>query len=314
MHTAEQWRIADLASDPQLIAAGEEDHLGIGDLLDIFLLSSILTRPNVDHVDVSHGCVFEADETFNTARGDFLNADGQVQLDAAIVEGRDLRFGALAAAQELRHPISVARQILSVGPLLLSGEGVRRFGATYGALLCDGAELITDKARRQWEKTERQLREHADTKPGGSDTVGCVALDADGLIAVGTSTAGEDHNPPGRVGDSALPGCGFYAKNTLGGCAFTGIGEAIIQVVLAKTAVELLADGLHPDDVAQQAIELLGERVKGEGGCIILDNEGWFGWAHNSADMPCAVMTSAMEQPHVWLKKAEDRSARGAGS
>jgi L-asparaginase / beta-aspartyl-peptidase len=235
-------------------------------------------------------------------------------MDAAMMEGRDMRFGALAAAQGLRHPISVARQILGVGPLLLSGAGVRRFGETHGAELCDGAELITDKAREQWEKTEQQLREQPHTEPGGSDTVGCVALDTDGLIAVGTSTSGEDHNPPGRVGDSAVSGCGFYVKNTLGGCAITGIGEAIIQVVLAKTAVELLADGLHPDDAAQQAIDLLDDHVDGEGGCIILDNDGWFGWAHNSPDMPCAVMTSAMDTPRVWLKKAEDRRARAAAS
>src|SRR4051794_20122530 len=165
--------------------------------------------------------VFEGDQTFNAASGGFLNADGEVQLDAAIMEGGDLRYGALAAARGLRHPISVARQILDVGPLLLSGEGVTRFGEAYGAELCDPAELMTDKARREWEQTEHKLREQPHIEPGGSDTVGCVALDTTGLIAVGTSTGGEDHNPPGRVGDSAQVGCGFYADNTLGGCAMT---------------------------------------------------------------------------------------------
>jgi beta-aspartyl-peptidase (threonine type) len=255
---------------------------------------------------------FENDETFNAARGGFLNADGEVQMDAAIMEGRDLRYGALAAAQGLRHPISVARQILNVGPLLLSGKGVTRFGEANSAELCDPAELITAKARQQWEETEQQLREQRQIKPGGSDTVGCVALDADGLIVVGTSTSGEDHNPPGRVGDSAQVGCGFYAENTLGGCAMTGTGEAIMQVVLAKTVVEFLAEGLHPDDAAKQAIDLLGERVQGEGGCIVIDNHGQIGWAHNSTDMPCAVMTSTMDEPRVWLRKADAGAARAA--
>jgi L-asparaginase / beta-aspartyl-peptidase len=256
--------------------------------------------------------VMEDDETFNAARGGFLNADGEVQMDAAIMEGTDLCFGAMAAAHGLRHPISVARQILKVGPLLLSGEGVTRFGEAHDAELCDPAELITTKARQQWEQTEQQLREQRQIKLGGSDTVGCVALDADGLIAVGTSTGGEDHNPPGRVGDSAQVGCGFYAENTLGGCAMTGTGEAIMQVVLAKTVVEFLAAGLHPDDAAKQAIDLLSERVKGEGGCIVIDNDGQVGWAHNSTDMPCGVMTSAMEQPRVWLRKADAGAARAA--
>lgn len=249
--------------------------------------------------------VFEDDETFNAARGSFLNADGEVQMDATMMEGRDLRFGALAAAQGLRHPISVARQILGVGPLLLSGEGVTRFGEIRGAELCDPSELITAKARQQWQQTEQQLREQEQAKSASHDTVGCVALDVEGLIAVGTSTGGEDHNPPSRIGDSAQIGCGLYADNRLGGCAMTGTGEAMMQLVLAKTLVELLAAGVHPDEAAQQAIDMLGERVKGEGGCIVLDNEGWFGWAHNSADMPCAVMTSTMDEPRVWLKKAE---------
>ena len=255
---------------------------------------------------------FEDDQTFNAARGGFLNADGEVQMDAAIMEGGDLRYGALAAAQGLRHPISVARTILDVGPLLLSGEGVTRFGEANSAELCDPAELITAKARQQWEETEQQLREERQAGSTGHDTVGCVALDADGMIAAGTSTGGEDHNPPGRVGDSAQVGCGFYAENTLGGCAMTGIGEAIMQVVLAKTVVEFLAAGLHPDDAAKQAIDLLGERVKGEGGCIVLDKEGQAGWAHNSTDMPCAVMSSTLDEPRVWLRKADAGVARAA--
>jgi beta-aspartyl-peptidase (threonine type) len=162
----------------------------------------------------------------------------------------------------------VARQILNVGPLLLSGEGVRRFGAAHDAELCDPAELITAKAQQQWEQTEQQLRAQRQADPASHDTVGCVALDAEGLLAAGTSTAGEDHNLPGRVGDSALVGCGFYADSSLGACAMTGSGEAIMQLVTAKALVELLAAGLHTDEAAKQAIDLLGERVKGEGGCI----------------------------------------------
>jgi L-asparaginase / beta-aspartyl-peptidase len=80
--------------------------------------------------------------------------------------------------------------------------------------------------------------------------------------AVWCSTGPEDHAPLGRIGDSALVGCGCYADTTLGGCAITGTGEAIMQVVLAKTAVELLAAGLHSDDAAKQAIDLLGQRVE----------------------------------------------------
>jgi L-asparaginase / beta-aspartyl-peptidase len=251
----------------------------------------------------------EEDETFNAARGGMLNADGQVSLCSGIMEGAELRFGALGAALGLRHPISVARQILGVGPLLLVGEGVWRFAETRGAELCDPNELITDKQRRHWEEQEEQLQHDPEELAAGANTVGCVALDARGLLAAGTSTGGQDHTPPGRVGDSPLPGCGLYADNTLGGCAVSGTGEAITQVGVARSVIELLAAGLHPDIAAQYAIDSLAERVQGEGGCIVLDRAGRAGWAHNSSDMSCALMTSEMEQPAVWLKKPAGRVA-----
>ncbi|HEU4327403.1 MAG TPA: isoaspartyl peptidase/L-asparaginase family protein [Roseiflexaceae bacterium] len=247
--------------------------------------------------------VMEEDPTFNAAYGGALNADGVVEMDAALMEGGDLRYGALAATQGLRHPISVARRILEVGPLLLSGEGARRFAQGAGAELCDPAELTTDKQRQQWEQTEEQMHEKRPTEPGTNDTVGCIALDASGLIAVGSSTGGEDHNPPGRVGDTAQIGCGVYADNSLGGCAVSGTGEAIMQIVVAKSAIELLAAGLHPDEAARQIIDTLGERVSGEGGCIILDRRGRTGWAHNSPDMTVALMDETMEAPRVWTRK-----------
>lgn len=251
--------------------------------------------------------VFEDDETFNAARGGMLNADGEVQLDASIMDGSDLRLGALGAALGLRHPISVARKILEVGPLVLVGDGVHRFAEAQGSELCDPSELITDEQRQSWEEEEQKLQK-GKTREVGHDTVGCVALDMRGNVAVGTSTGGQDHTPPGRVGDSALPGCGFYADSSLGACAVSGTGEAIMQVTVAKTAVELLDTGIHPDAAAQQVIDMLGQRVKGEGGCIMLDRTGRIGWAHNSKDMSCAIMTSEMNEPVVWTRKPSGES------
>lgn len=253
--------------------------------------------------------VLEEDETFNAARGAALNAEGLPELDAALMEGGDLRYGAVAAVRGLRHPISVSRQILEVGPLLLSGEGARRFAEARGAELCDDQELIVERQRRVWLQTEQQLRAERQTEPGTNDTVGCVALDARGLIAVGSSTGGEDHNPPGRVGDTAQIGCGVYADNSLGACAVSGTGEAIMQIVVAKSAVELLAAGLHPEEAARQIVETLGARVKGEGGCIVLDRQGRAGWFHNSPDMTVALMHDGLEAPRVWIRKEQQERA-----
>src|SRR5215216_4429065 len=120
--------------------------------------------------------VMEDDQTFNAGYGAALNADGLVETDAAFMEGRDLRFGGVAAAQGLRHPISVARLILDAGPLLLSGAGVARFAEGRTTELCDPAELVTEKQRQHWEQTEQQLNKQQAVEPGTKDTVGCVAL------------------------------------------------------------------------------------------------------------------------------------------
>jgi L-asparaginase / beta-aspartyl-peptidase len=241
--------------------------------------------------------VLEDDKTFNAGHGGSLDAEGAVSADAAIMRGSDLRLGALGTARGLRHPISVARQILEKGPLLLVGQGAEEFAAAYGCELVDPEELVTAEARQAW---EQELQQH---EVNSNDTVGCVALDQHGCLATGTSTGGEILAPAGRVGDSALAGCGFYADNARGACAVSGTGEAIMQVGVARTVLELLATGSDPDAAAEQAIAELGERVQGEGGCIVVAPDGRIGWAHNSPEMTCAYRHEEMAEPVVHLRK-----------
>lgn len=150
---------------------------------------------------------------------------------------------------------------------------------------CEDAELIVDRQRQRWHGS------------GIGGTVGAVALDARGGIAAATSTGGLFGKRPGRVGDSALVGCGTYADRLLGAASATGDGEAIIRVVLAKTAVDLLAGGCHPLDAARKAIEILERRGRGEGGIIVVDRTGRIGYAHNTPHMPCAFVDGASEVP-----------------
>jgi L-asparaginase / beta-aspartyl-peptidase len=242
----------------------------------------------------------ESDPTFNAACGAALNADGEVELDAALMRGADLAFGAVGAARGLPHPISVARRLLDAQDArLLVAEGARRFAEEQGLELCDPADLITEKQRHSLEQQAQAS--------GSNDTVGCVAIDAEGRLVAGTSTGGEVGVPPGRVGDSPLPGCGLYADDTIGACALSGDGEMIMRLALAKTIAEYLAAGMHPDEAAEAAIELLGERVGGEAGCIVLSLDGSVGWAHNSSDMACAYRTSAMEAAVVATRKGPAR-------
>jgi L-asparaginase / beta-aspartyl-peptidase len=235
----------------------------------------------------------EDDPTFNAGVGAALNADGEVELEAAIMESSALRCGAVAGVGCLRHPISVARRILDAEPNLLISRGAERFAEEQGAELCHPSELITDKQRRALEQ-----------KQEGHDTVGCVALDDKGVLATGASTGGLIGQHPGRVGDTALIGCGLYATADRGACAMSGVGETIIQVALARTVVGLLDGDRHPDDAASKAIDILTKRVRGEGGCIVIDRQGRVGWAHNSRDMVCAYRTSEMPEPAVFTRKA----------
>ncbi|WP_414572448.1 isoaspartyl peptidase/L-asparaginase family protein [Nostoc sp. CCY 9925] len=238
--------------------------------------------------------VLEADPTFNAGLGATLNSDGEVELDAAIMEG-SLSWGAVAAVQGIRHPISVARKIMDEKPRLLVARGAERFAVDCCAEMCKKEDLIAEEQWQQW-KEDREVIDRP-------NTIGCVALDASGILAAGTSTGGTTKQQQGRVGDTALVGCGLYAENKFGACSTTGDGESIIPVVLAKTAIDFLSGDRHPDEAAQMAIDTLISKVKGEAGCILLDPQGRIGWAYNSSHMAVAYMTAVQDKVAAFTQK-----------
>jgi beta-aspartyl-peptidase (threonine type) len=238
--------------------------------------------------------VLESDPTFNASLGATLDSDGEVELDAAIMEG-SLAWGAVAAVQGVVHPISVARRIMDEQPRLLVARGAERFAADIKAEMCKKEDLVAEEPKLEW-KEHREVLDRP-------NTVGCVALDTIGILAAGTSTGGLTNQQSGRVGDTALVGCGLYADNKLGACSTTGDGESIIPVVLAKSAIDFLSADRHPEEAAQMAIDALASKVKGEAGCILLDCRGRIGWAYNSSDMACAYMTREQEKVAFFSRK-----------
>ncbi len=232
----------------------------------------------------------ESDSTFNAGYGSALTADGQVEMCSAIMEGEDFNVGAVSVLTGVWHPISVARAMLYEEPILISGPGARRFAADQGLELCDPADLIPPE--------EQQA-----ARTGTHDTVGCIALDTSGRLAVGTSTGGLDGSPAGRVGDSPQPGCGYYADDQIGAVAFSGDGEHIARKMLAARVMHALPGG-KPEIVLQEAMQQVAE-IGGEAGGIVLLPDGRFGWDHNSRDFAVALQSSADAEPRVHTRKQE---------
>lgn len=229
--------------------------------------------------------VLEDDPIFNAGRGSVLNAEGEVECDAAIMDGTDLSVGGVAAARTLLHPISVARAMLTERPVLLVGRGAEAFARQHGAEICSPHHLI------------------ASNDDPGCDTVGCVALDRDGRVAAGTSTGGLRGAAAGRVGDSPLPGCGLYADDAIGGVSLSGEGESIIRTTLASRLIQAL-ETLEPRLAIDQALEHLA-RVGGDAGLIVIDRYGRMGWGHNSKNF--AVGRASKRKPAAaFVHQSED--------
>jgi beta-aspartyl-peptidase (threonine type) len=216
--------------------------------------------------------VLEDNPLFNAGTGSTLNQSGKVEMDAAIMEGDSLRAGAVAAVQRVKNPIKLARRVLEDGRhVILAGEGALMFAREIGFPECSPESLMAEHERK------RCSEKHG--------TVGCVVLDANGKIAVATSTGGIFNKLPGRIGDSPLPGCGTYADDR-GGVSCTGLGEAIIRVVLGKTAIDFLSEGVDPHAAARKSLELLEAKTGAQAGLIIIDCQGRIGYARNTTHMP----------------------------
>ncbi|HKO20991.1 MAG TPA: isoaspartyl peptidase/L-asparaginase, partial [Acidobacteriaceae bacterium] len=247
----------------------------------------------------------EDDETFDAGRGSFLTRDGRVQLDALMMDGATLRAGGVGCVERIRNPITAARLVLDDSPhIYMVGEGAEAFAQEHGIRLCRNEELVIKREVRRLKQAQAKAAAgQPDTTfaglDRGHDTVGAVALDADGNIAAGTSTGGTLNKAPGRVGDSSLIGCGCYADNQSAAVSCTGWGEPIMKLVLAKWAADRVQTGGSPDAVAQEAMFYLQQRLQGHGGMILLDQRGRFGIAHNTPRMAWAYKNTENERSGV---------------
>jgi beta-aspartyl-peptidase (threonine type) len=240
--------------------------------------------------------VLEDLPVFNAGCGSAPNEMGGIEMCAGLMDGRDLSAGAVGAIRQVRHPISIARQLMPEKEVLLVGEGALMFAKAKGAALATDEEL----------KAEQEKQALAE---GLHDTVGAVAFDSGGNLAAGTSTGGLSGQKVGRIGDSPLPGGGLYADNHLGAVSFSGDGETITRLALASRVMVWLDDGKPLEQAIGDAVELLPGTggAEADGGAIGITKTGEIGWAHNSPMFAVAIQTSTMDAPRAYLKKEEER-------
>lgn len=221
--------------------------------------------------------ILEDSPLFNAGRGAALNAEGQAELDAAVMEGDTLRAGAVAGLHRTRNPVLLARAVMEKSPhVMMIGEGAEQFGRSVGIEMVDPSYFLTRERQQDLEKA--RAAEKVKKRSGLParllvGTVGAVALDAQGHLAAATSTGGTTNKRYGRVGDSPIIGAGTWADGRCGVSA-TGTGEYFIRVGAARDLCDRVAYG--NEGIAAAAQETLDAvaKIGGDGGLIALDTKG----------------------------------------
>ncbi len=228
--------------------------------------------------------ILEDDPNFNAGKGAVLTYDGTVSLDAAIMDGKTRKAGAIAGTTIAKNPILAARKVMDSPHVMLSGPGGDEFVREQGLETADQDYFETPERRQQLEKmkTSKTSWFDADLKYG---TVGAVALDKDGHVAAATSTGGLTGKRWGRIGDSPIIGAGTYADDRACAVSATGAGEYFIKVGVAH---EICARIRMKGDKAVPAAKAVMAEVKalgGDGGVIVLTPDGQIGWSFNTPGM-----------------------------
>jgi len=229
--------------------------------------------------------------------GGHPNAAGVVQVDAAVMDGRTLGYGAVAGLEGIATPTAVARRVMdATDHVLLVGDGAREFAIDQGF---EPQEMLTPDARSAWEEWRRQGEDH-DTLPADShDTIGALALDRNGDLAAVCTTSWIAYKLPGLVGDSPLIGCGLYADNEVGAAVATGRGEEIARTCGAFQIVSLILQGHTPQEACEAVGRHLVDRVPASAdhqmAYAAIDKDGNVGGAAVRA-FPYAVTTESVNE------------------
>ena len=236
--------------------------------------------------------VLEDDPLFNAGRGSVLAANGQHELDASIMDGRDLRAGSVTGVRHVRNPVQLARLVMDRSPhVMLAGPGADEFAVEAGLEPVPNEYFATERRRLE---LERHLCGDADTGDEAMlGTVGAVALDSHGNLAAATSTGGMTGKKWGRVGDSPIIGAGTYAANDCCAVSATGHGEYFIRAVVAHEIASLVRyRGMGVREAADEVVMKQLVKLGGSGGVIAVGRDGSIAMPFNSPGMLRGAMDS----------------------
>lgn len=247
--------------------------------------------------------VMENSPLFNAGKGAVFTNEGKNELDASIMDGKNLAAGAVAGISTVKNPILAARAVMEKsGHVMMAGAGAEKFAASVGLEIVDPSYFYTED---RWKGLQRALAEdsakavldHDDktsvihNRDNKFGTVGAVALDQSGNLAAGTSTGGMTNKKFGRIGDAPIIGAGTYCDNATAGISCTGWGEFFIRAGVAKTVSDLIEyKGLSLAEAASTAIEKMA-KLGGDGGLVALDSKGNIAMPFNTEGMYRGAIT-----------------------
>lgn len=262
--------------------------------------------------------VMEDSPLFNAGKGAVFTNEGKNELDAAIMDGKTRKAGAIAGVTTIRNPITVARLVMEKSEhVMMTGRGAEQFAKEKGAEIVDPSYFRTENRYQQLQRIKEQEKTQLDHSGGSQGslneeermldkkfgTVGAVALDQSGNLAAATSTGGMTNKRYGRVGDAPIIGAGTYASNQTCAVSATGHGEYFIRSVVAYDIAALM--DYKNRSVKQAADEVVMKKLVemgGEGGVIALDNQGNFAMPFNSEGMYRGYI-QADGKPHTLIYK-----------
>ena len=252
--------------------------------------------------------LLEDDPVFNAGCGSVLNENGKVEMDAAIMDGRDLAAGAIASVSNIANPIQLARLVMAESEhVMLISEGAIRFAEHYGMKLTQDHYFFTADRIAQLDRARlkhRIMLDHDEDESDSEDqkygTIGAVARDQEGNLAAATSIGGIVNKRMGRVGDSPIIGAGVYADNASCAVSATGFGEDFMRTVLAKTIADVVEfQNSNATAAVEFGIGYLRRKVNGRGGVIVIDQEG-----------KCASGFTTKKMVHGWIEKRGESITR----